>query len=502
MIEKLYTVEEVAELASVTGRTIRNYLKSGRLVGRKIGGQWRFPETEVQRLLTGAEDFDSFEEEVALQPAAPAETPWAAPASLPLVEENRTEGKNNTPAYEYLPPAPLPNPAPLPEIEASVPPATYRPNVAEAPISSNYVAAPVRVPAPPEPQMDTRPAAASAPQSNPAPMMASAPVGMQDTYEPRQNTAPLGYESPAVRQADPAPVYQQEPQPQMAAPPCPPPTQPPVANQAPLASQPPMPSAPPVQRTAAPVYQAPAPEAVAPTAPAPSYLPPVYQEPPRPALQTAAMPQPQQVDYSRNIEQTPAGQTQAPPLYAQYPAPAPPYSMPQQAGYPTGAYHSLYGQAVQVPLYPQNPTAYYGFAPPPAETPMPPAKPEKQEPPAPKVAPEESKPEQNADYPPPSQRPAPPDDFVLSDVGKRVTRFVSEVHDCSSGPLMCTIMDTYMSLSSAKNTSERLAEFARLESENGTLCQSYVEYDERYYVARFTLFGSSAFLHRCLQMIG
>ena len=55
MIEKLYTVEEVAELASVTGRTIRNYLKSGRLVGRKIGGQWRFPESEVQRLLTGGE---------------------------------------------------------------------------------------------------------------------------------------------------------------------------------------------------------------------------------------------------------------------------------------------------------------------------------------------------------------------------------------------------------------------------------------------------------------
>ena len=28
MIEKLYTVEEVAELASVTGRTIRNYLST------------------------------------------------------------------------------------------------------------------------------------------------------------------------------------------------------------------------------------------------------------------------------------------------------------------------------------------------------------------------------------------------------------------------------------------------------------------------------------------
>lgn len=75
MLEKLYTVEEVAELASVTGRTIRNYLKSGRLVGRKIGGQWRFPESEVQRLLSGADS----------QPVKPAEQ------SAPVQENMKIE---------------------------------------------------------------------------------------------------------------------------------------------------------------------------------------------------------------------------------------------------------------------------------------------------------------------------------------------------------------------------------------------------------------------------
>ena len=40
--EKLYSVEEIAKMTSVTTRTIRNYLRNGILTGTKIGGQWRF----------------------------------------------------------------------------------------------------------------------------------------------------------------------------------------------------------------------------------------------------------------------------------------------------------------------------------------------------------------------------------------------------------------------------------------------------------------------------
>ncbi len=53
--QKLYTVNEVAEITLMTPRTIRNYLRSGALKGRKVGGQWRFTQEDVQALL-GAKD--------------------------------------------------------------------------------------------------------------------------------------------------------------------------------------------------------------------------------------------------------------------------------------------------------------------------------------------------------------------------------------------------------------------------------------------------------------
>ncbi len=36
----------------------------------------------------------------------------------------------------------------------------------------------------------------------------------------------------------------------------------------------------------------------------------------------------------------------------------------------------------------------------------------------------------------------------------------------------------------------------------GQLCQAFVEFDERFYVARYTLFGTTAYLLRCLKLIG
>ena len=36
-LEKLYTVDEIAKMTALTTRTIRNYLRSGTLKGRKIG---------------------------------------------------------------------------------------------------------------------------------------------------------------------------------------------------------------------------------------------------------------------------------------------------------------------------------------------------------------------------------------------------------------------------------------------------------------------------------
>lgn len=56
--DKLYTVEEVAQKTGLTDRTIRNYLKDGRLRGKKIGGQWRFTADDIEALFRtpGEED--------------------------------------------------------------------------------------------------------------------------------------------------------------------------------------------------------------------------------------------------------------------------------------------------------------------------------------------------------------------------------------------------------------------------------------------------------------
>lgn len=55
--DRLYTVEDVAQKTGLTDRTIRNYLKDGRLKGKKIGGQWRFTADDVEALFrTPGED--------------------------------------------------------------------------------------------------------------------------------------------------------------------------------------------------------------------------------------------------------------------------------------------------------------------------------------------------------------------------------------------------------------------------------------------------------------
>ena len=42
-----YTGKEVAEMLGVTTRTIRNYLKEGKLKGTKFGGRWNFTQADI-----------------------------------------------------------------------------------------------------------------------------------------------------------------------------------------------------------------------------------------------------------------------------------------------------------------------------------------------------------------------------------------------------------------------------------------------------------------------
>jgi excisionase family DNA binding protein len=49
-LEKLYTVSDVAQMTGLTERTIRNYIKDGKLQGKKVGVQWRFTEEDIENL--------------------------------------------------------------------------------------------------------------------------------------------------------------------------------------------------------------------------------------------------------------------------------------------------------------------------------------------------------------------------------------------------------------------------------------------------------------------
>lgn len=61
-LKKLYTVEDVAKMTGLTTRTIRNYIKDGKLKGRKIGVQWRFTEEDINELFKDKDFYDSVEE--------------------------------------------------------------------------------------------------------------------------------------------------------------------------------------------------------------------------------------------------------------------------------------------------------------------------------------------------------------------------------------------------------------------------------------------------------
>jgi len=45
-------MNQIAEMLELSVRTIQNYLKEGKLTGKKIGSQWRFTEKDLERLFS------------------------------------------------------------------------------------------------------------------------------------------------------------------------------------------------------------------------------------------------------------------------------------------------------------------------------------------------------------------------------------------------------------------------------------------------------------------
>jgi len=55
MAERLLTLEEVAERLAVAPKTIRGWLREGKLKGLKVGKLWRVREQDLEAFLAEAE---------------------------------------------------------------------------------------------------------------------------------------------------------------------------------------------------------------------------------------------------------------------------------------------------------------------------------------------------------------------------------------------------------------------------------------------------------------
>jgi len=54
-LEKLYTPDEVAEYLTLSPLTIKNYLRTGKLEGVRVGGHWRVKESALEDFVAGRE---------------------------------------------------------------------------------------------------------------------------------------------------------------------------------------------------------------------------------------------------------------------------------------------------------------------------------------------------------------------------------------------------------------------------------------------------------------
>lgn len=49
--EKLFTIDEIAQILNMHVKTVRGYLRDGKIKGFKIGGEWRIKESEFTNFL-------------------------------------------------------------------------------------------------------------------------------------------------------------------------------------------------------------------------------------------------------------------------------------------------------------------------------------------------------------------------------------------------------------------------------------------------------------------
>ena len=56
-MEKYYSVEDVAEILGFKEKTVREWLRTGKLKGKKIGRLWRVKESDLEEFINNTEEY-------------------------------------------------------------------------------------------------------------------------------------------------------------------------------------------------------------------------------------------------------------------------------------------------------------------------------------------------------------------------------------------------------------------------------------------------------------
>ena len=56
-MEKYYSTEDVAEILGFKEKTVREWLRTGKLKGKKVGRLWRVKESDLEEFINNTENY-------------------------------------------------------------------------------------------------------------------------------------------------------------------------------------------------------------------------------------------------------------------------------------------------------------------------------------------------------------------------------------------------------------------------------------------------------------
>jgi len=56
-VEKYYSTEDIAEILGFKEKTVREWLRTGKLKGKKVGRLWRVKESDLEEFINNTEEY-------------------------------------------------------------------------------------------------------------------------------------------------------------------------------------------------------------------------------------------------------------------------------------------------------------------------------------------------------------------------------------------------------------------------------------------------------------